>query len=61
VENTASPSSASSEPVDGVIVQGRSITRLIGIRIAAPEISEPAAGAIGSRFLKPRLKIAAPA
>ena len=54
-------SSASSEFIDGASVQGCSTTRLSGIRTAAPQSSEPAAGAIGSRPLKPRLKIAAPA
>ena len=52
---------ATNESVDGASVHGRSTTRLSGIRIAAPDSNEPAAGAIGSRSLKPRPKIAAPA
>jgi hypothetical protein len=47
--------------VDGVSVHGCSRTALIGNRIAAPHSSEPAAGAIGSSPLKPRLKTAPPA
>ena len=47
--------------VDGASVHGRSTTRLTGTRIAAPQSIEPAAGIIGSRPLKLRPKIAAPA
>ena len=61
VEKIDRPSSAAIELADGDSVHGRSMTRLNGMRMAAPHIIEPAAGMIGCSPLKPRPKMAAPA
>ena len=61
VENTESPARAASEAGEGARVHGRSMSTLSGIRIAAPQSIDPAAGTIGARPVKVRPKIAAPA
>lgn len=61
VENTDRPSSARIDAIEGVSVHGWSTIRLSGTSMTAPQSIEPAAGNVGSRPLKPRPKIAAPA